>query len=140
MSTFTAFFAQNKLQTPNVKYVASNNFIGEDGKPIEWELRKLSKTENNALIKKCTRTITLRDGSRIKETDQQQYTDELVAACVVFPNLKDAALQDSYHVVGEVNLLNEMLSIGEFGNLGLKVKELNDLDEEINELVQEAKN
>ncbi len=140
MSTFTAFFAQNKLQTPNVKYVASKNFIGEDGKPIEWELRKLTKTENNALIKKCTRTITLRDGSRIKETDQQQYADELIAASVVFPNLKDAALQDSYHVMGEVNLLNEMLSIGEYADLGLEVRKLNDLDEDINKLVEEAKN
>lgn len=140
MSTFTAFFAQNKLQTPNIKYVASKNFVDENGKPMEWELRKLSKTENNELIKACTKTVTLRDGSRIKEVDQNAYSDKLIAACVVFPPLKDAALQDSYHVVGEVNLLNEMLSIGEFANLGLKVKELNDLDEEINELVAEAKN
>lgn len=140
MSTLNAFFSHNKRKTPNIKYVASENFIGEDGKPMEWELRKLTQTENNALIKKCQRTITLRDGSRIKEVNQQEYADELIAACVVFPNLKDAGLQDSYHVVGEIRLLNEMLSIGEYNNLGMKVRELNDLDEDINKMVDEAKN
>lgn len=140
MSTFTAFFAQNKRQTPNIKYVASKNFVGEDGNPMEWELRKLSKTESDQLIKECTHTITLRDGQRIKEVDQMAFGDKLIAASVVFPPLKDASLQDSYHVVGEVKLLKEMLSIGEYADLGQKVRELNDLEEDINQLVAEAKN
>jgi len=72
--------------------------------------------------------------------DRQGYINELVASAVVYPDLKNAELQKAYGVLGEVDLLKKMLLIGEFAVLAQKVQELAGLDEDINELVEEAKN
>ena len=141
MSTFSDFFAENIEQTPNIKYVASKRIKNSaTGEPHEWEIRKLYQDENDALIKACTKSIKQRDGSVIKEVDRQKYMKELIAASVVFPNLKDAALQDHYHVVGATELLSKLLSIGEYARLGDVILKHNDLDDDINELIDEAKN
>lgn len=140
MSTFSAFFAENRVEVPNVKYAVSKRFIDPaTGQPIEWELRQLNQKENDALIKSCTKTVH-RNGVSYQETDHLLYISKLMAACVVYPNLKNAELQESYHVVGEVELLKTMLSIGEYGDLGAQIKKLQNLDEDVNELITEAKN
>jgi hypothetical protein len=84
---------------------------------------------------------TRRDKKTGAETfDRQGYINELVASAVVYPDLKNAELQKAYGVLGEVDLLKKMLLIGEFAVLAQKVQELAGLDEDINELVEEAKN
>ena len=141
MSTFSDFFAENIEQIPNIKYVASKRIINRaTGQPHEWEIRCLSQEENDALIKECTKVLPQRDGSRVKELDRQLYIKRLVTTCIVFPNLKDAALQDAYHVVGECAVLAKMLSVGEYARLGEAVLKHNDLEDDINALVEEAKN
>ncbi|HBG2624315.1 phage portal protein, partial [Clostridioides difficile] len=49
MSNLSAFLAQNAIKVDNVKYIASNRFLDEDNKPVEWELRVLSSEEDEAL-------------------------------------------------------------------------------------------
>ena len=141
MSTFSDFFAENLEQIPNIKYVASKRIINRaTGQPHEWEIRRLSQEENDAIIKECTKLLPQRDGSRVKELDRQLYIKKLVTSSIVFPNLKDAALQDAYHVVGEYAVLAKMLSVGEYARLGEAVLKHNDLEDDINALVEEAKN
>ena len=72
--------------------------------------------------------------------DRTAYTHALVAAAVVYPDLKSAELQKAYGVLGEAELLNAMLTIGEYATLSQAVTELSGLDEDINDLIEEAKN
>jgi len=126
----------NPVQPQNEKVVVSKRFV-EDGKPVPWEVRPILQDENDKLMKRYTK----KDKKTNTESfDRQGYITELTASAVVFPDLKNAELQKAYGVLGEVELLKKMLLVGEFATLTQKVQTLSGLDEDINDLVEEAKN
>lgn len=142
MTDLTAFLAQNKIKTENVKFVASKSFIDADGKPIEWEIKAIGTQENDALKKECTRRVRVngKAGAFTFEMDTDMYVGKLAAACTVFPDLKDAKLQDSYGVMGDDQLLKAMLSLGEYADYTNRVAEINGFDSTMDDAVEEAKN
>ena len=126
----------NPVQPQNEKVVVSKRFV-EDGKPVPWEVRPILQDENDKLMKKYTK----KDKKTNTESfDRQGYITELIASAVVFPDLKNAELQKAYGVMGEAELIKKMLLVGEFATLTQKVQALSGLDEDINDLVEEAKN
>lgn len=140
MSNLTAFLLQNKVKQENIKFVASKSFIDpETKKPIEWELKAITGEENDAIKKECTRKIK-KGNSYIMETDTEMYVGKLAAACTVFPDLKNAELQNSYKVMGDDQLLKVMLSLGEYTAYTNKVAEINGFDTSMEDIVEEAKN
>ena len=94
--SLSAFFAENALPVEHVKYAASNRFLGEDGKPVEWEIKTITGTEDEALRKECAKRVPVpgRKNFTQRETDYDAYLGKLAVACTVFPNLQDKALQD----------------------------------------------
>jgi hypothetical protein len=141
MSNLSAFLAQNVAQDENIKYVASKRFV-EDGKPVEWELQSVTSEEDEQIRKSCTKKVQVlgKRGQYAPETDYEKYLGLLAARCVVFPNLNDAELQDSYKVMGADAVLKKMLKPGEYQDLLKKVQEINGFDIGLDELVDEAKN
>lgn len=125
-SNLQAFLAENAIKAENIKYAASKRFVGADKKPIEWEIRVLSSEEDEALKNTCKKK-TFTPGTRdVKiELDSEKYAEELICACVVYPNLNDAALQDSYGAVGAGQLIRKMLTPGEYTDLYLMVTQAN---------------
>lgn len=127
----------------NVRYPASERFINkETGKPEEWEIKRISAKENSAIRKGCMRTIPApggRKGQYTQDFDAGMYQAKVAVACTVWPDLGDAALQDSYQVLGAENLITAMLSPGEFEDYSAKVLEVNGFNNK-EELVDEAKN
>lgn len=142
MSDFSAFLAQNKRKQENIKFAVSKNFIGADGNPIEWELRAVTADEDEAIRRASTKKVKVvgRNNSYTSEMDSNTYLAKLTTASVVFPDLTNAELQNSYGVMGEEKLLKAMLTGGEFITLSGKVAEINGFDTEVNDLVEEAKN
>lgn len=141
MSNLSAFLAQNKVKSDNVKFVVSKNFV-DNGKPIEWELRVLNADEDEAIRRESTRKVAVpgRKGAYTSEMDANTYLSKMTAACVVYPNLNDKELQDSYKVMGAEQLLKAMLNAGEYVALSGKIAEINGFNESTEELVEEAKN
>lgn len=142
MSDFSAFLSENKIKQDNIKFVVSKNFRDKNGNPIEWELRQLSAGEDDDIRRASTRKVKsgTRSNTYTQELDTNGYLAKMTAAAVVYPNLNDAALQNSYKVMGAENLLRAMLSAGEYIQLSSKVAEINGFDTDVNELVEEAKN
>lgn len=142
MSNLSAFLAGNAIKDENIKYVASKRFLGEDKKPMEWEITCVTSDEDEALRKSCTKRIPVPGKKNIfqPETDYNKYLGLLAAKCMVFPNLNDAELQDSYGVMGADSLLKVMLKPGEYQDLLQKVQEVNGFDIGIEDKVEEAKN
>ena len=64
----------------------------------------------------------------------------VAARYVVYPELKNAELQNAYKVMGEESLLKKMLIPGEFNALLDAVADLNGFEEDLTDLVEEAKN
>lgn len=139
MSGLSAFLAQNAIKVENEKHVISERFIDEDGNPMKWEIRALTEAENKELKKACTKKIKDK-GIVTTNMDYDEYLAKLIVASVVFPNLRDKELQESYGVVGAENLIRTMLTSGEYAELLEVVQRVNGFDVGMEELVEEAKN
>ena len=128
------------IREERMKFVASKRFIGEDGKPVEWEIRAITTEEDDSLRRSCMKQTPGRKGQAPLTLDVNKYMGLLAAACTVYPNLNDAELQNSYHVMGNDSLLKAMLKPGEFSDYLLRVQEINGYDVGMDELIEEAKN
>lgn len=141
MSNLSAFLSQNAIKDENIKYVASKRFVEKD-KPVEWEIKSITSTEDESIRKSCTKRIQVQGhkGQYTIDTDYDKYLGLLAVKCIVFPNLNDKELQDSYGVMGADNLLKVMLKPGEYQDLLKKVQAANGFDVPLDEMVEEAKN
>jgi len=142
MSNFSAFLSQNAVPDENIKYVVSKRFLGEDKKPLQWEVCCITSEEDEAIRKSCTRKVPV-PGKRnqfTQETDYNKYLGKLAARCTVYPNLNDAELQDSYGVNGSDALLKTMLKPGEYADYLAKIQEVNGFEVTLEDMVDEAKN
>lgn len=142
MSKYAAFMAGNAKKTENKKVVVSKRMINpETGKPEEWEIRLLSAGENEELQRRCMVNVPVpgQPGVYNRQLDHQAYVGEMAAACVVYPELNDAELQDSYGVKTAKALLWVMLEPKEYSLLVNEVTALGSV-ETLETLVDEAKN
>lgn len=137
-----AFLKGNAKVQKNVKYVASNRFVDENDKPLEWEIKALTSQEADDIQKSCTKMVPVpgKKGQFTKDVDFNLYATKLAVASTVEPNLTSQELQDSYGTMGAEATLKAMLIPGEYTNYLAKVQEVNGFDKDINDLVDEAKN
>ena len=77
-----------------------------------FRIRPMTQRENESIWKRCGE-------------DEKRYEDAVLAESVVFPDLKDAELQNSYGVVGAERLLKKLLLAGEYDRLRMAVEEIN---------------
>ena len=103
MSSLKAFL--NPILVENKEVIVSNRFQ-EDGKPVPFVIKPISEKENEQLLRKHTKKDK-RTGQEV--LDRTAYSHALVAAAVVFPDLKNAELQKAYGVLGEVSFLMQCL-------------------------------
>lgn len=86
------FFKQNKPTRQNVFFPASKDFKDEKGKPINWELRHIPTAVMKQIEADCT---TIKSNGKI-DFNAELYSRKMVASAVVYPNLRNAELVDSY--------------------------------------------
>ena len=141
MSNLSCFLAGNVEKRENKKIVVSNRFKDKDGKPIEWEIRSISAEEDEAIRKSCTKKIPIvgKKNQFTQDFDANGYMAKLAAKAVVFPDLNNAELQNSYGVMGAEQLIKVMLYKDEFDYLTEQLVSNTDTDD-VNELIDEAKN
>lgn len=141
MSNFAAFMAQNVAKIENKKIVVSDRFKDENGKAMKWEIKALTEAENNELQRKAMIQVPVagRRGMFTREVDQIKYTQLLLAASVVYPNLNDAELQNSWGVMTPEDLIGKMLYPNEAAKLAKEVMAYAQI-ENLSDAVEEAKN
>lgn len=124
----------NPVRKPNKKFVLSSAFVGEDGQPIEWEMRALSAAETADIMKQC-------DG-----LDGQETLSRQVAASLVYPNLRDAELvkamaeRNNGKIMEPWEILLQLITGAEYNKLVGVFSEQNQVTMDFGELVEEAKN
>lgn len=139
--SLSAFLAQNAKKVENRKIAVSPRFVGENGKPAEWEITCITAAENQKIRKNSVRNVPVpgKRGQFTTDFDSARYQAALAARCTVFPDLNNAELQESYGVMGAEDLISVMLTPGEFDDYILAITELCGFTTE-GELVDEAKN
>lgn len=137
MSSLEAFL--NPVEKENKKVVASDRFV-ENGKPVEWEIKTITSEQEEIIRKSCTRKEKGKNGITEEKFDNFLFSAKFAAACVVYPDLQNAELQDHYNAVGAEDLLKKMLTAGEFWKFVRLVQEYNGYKETLDDMVDEAKN
>lgn len=144
MTNLQAFFAHNKKKQDNIKRAISKNFVDEDDKAMEWEFGPITPERDTELKAASTKRALITQGKRKgqynTDFDHFKYQRLLAVESIVFPNLNDKELQDSYGVFGAEELLGKMLTIGEITDAAKAAQEVNGFELELEELVEEVKN
>lgn len=121
------------LPVENKRFVATQRWLDKNGEPVEWEICALSEERIKAIRLEAARKAKAKfimrtkafaghmDGDAevieesVSQTEQIQLFNELLAVeATVFPDLKNAKLQDKFGVHDEVSLLRAILNGGEF--------------------------
>lgn len=140
MGSLSCFLASNVEKRENKKVVISDRFR-DKGKPVEWEIRSVSADEDEAIRKSCTKKVPVvgKRNQFTQEFDANVYLSKLAAKAVVYPDLNNAELQNSYGVMGAEQLIKTMLYKDEFDKLTECLVDATLVDD-INEDIEEAKN
>ncbi len=143
MGNLSVFLKGNKAVRQNYKYVASQAFKDENGNPVEWELRPITTKERERIEADCTTEVAVpgKPYATKPKVDYNKFMNMIIAAAVVFPNLNDKELQDSYGVMGAEELVTELLDdYNEHLNLFRYINDVNGLSESFKEKVDKVKN
>lgn len=138
--SFEMFMKKNQVKRENVKFRVTKTLCDADGKPLEWELRPVSTAEDRKCKLDAYEEVVV-NGKTRRRMNTIKYIDSIVCASVVYPDLHDASLQNSYGVLTPEELLNEMVPISaEYDRLALKVQEISGFMDSLQDDIDEAKN
>ncbi len=143
MGDLSRFLKKNKNVKENLKVAATKYLTDEEGKPLIWEIRPLTAREDSAIREACTVDVpvTGKPGLYKPKFMAEKYLAKMAAACVVYPNLNDKELQDSYGVMGAEQLITEMIDEpGEYNTFMNRLQEYHGFSQTFQEKVNEAKN
>ncbi len=135
MKDLSIFLKENKIKRENVFYCASEDFKDSEGNVIRWEIKPVTTREEETIREE---SMDYADGKY--RLNVNRYIEKMVAEAVVFPNLYDAKLQDSYNVKSPEALVKEILDKpGDYSRLARFVQNLNGF-KSLREDIEEAKN
>lgn len=135
MGKLQEFLTANKVDNSVTSEVTIKPF------PHPFVIRSITQAENAQIRKSCTVTdFNRKTHQKETTTDSQLYITRLLVACTVDPCFKDSELQAAYGVMGAEALVEKLLTPGQYAELVSAVEEINSFDNDMQELVDEAKN
>jgi len=143
MSNLSLFLKKNKKARPNAFYPATKSILDEQGEPVKWEIRPLTTAEDEAIRQDCTYDAPIpgKKGQFRTKIDVNAYLNKQMCAAVVFPDLYNAELQDSYGVKTPEDLLKALVDDpSEYSDLRNFIQQVSGFDADLSEEVEEAKN
>ncbi|MBM6986260.1 MAG: hypothetical protein I3I94_09110 [Acidaminococcaceae bacterium] len=140
-TTMRLFYKENVEDEKTVFYAASPRFKDENGKPVMWELKALDYDTLEEITKRHTKTVpNTVTGRAEKTTDMSAASMEMALTALVYPNLNDKDLQDSWCAIGAEDLLKKMLKPGEISDLEAAVTEAAGFKTNIGDQIKTVKN
>ncbi|MFJ3386329.1 MULTISPECIES: phage portal protein [unclassified Lysinibacillus] len=133
MSKFSAFM-KDKVKAAETVELKLERF----DEPIK--LRALTSGEADQINERCFVNKAGVKGRQERVFDVVKYNRGISTASVVYPDLNDAELQESYNVRGAENLYSTLFLLGEAAQILEKVTEISGIGGSINEDIEEAKN
>lgn len=143
MGNLSLFLKKNKKVKTNTFYAATKSLVDGKGNPLEWEIKALTTRESEEIREACTTEVQVKGkpGMFRPKVDTKSYIAKLISSCVVFPDLYNQELQDSYGVKTPEDLLKEMIDDPvEYNAFAEFIQNFNGFDETLEDKVEEAKN
>jgi hypothetical protein len=133
---------KNKIAKENTTFLATKSLVDENGKPLEWTIKPLTTKENDDIRDECMIEVPVKGKPNMyrPKTDMNKYQTKLMCAAIVFPDLNNAELQNSYGVMSAEELIKEMVDDpAEYTDLMIFIQQLSGFTT-LQEDVEEAKN
>ena len=143
MSNVARFMKSNKTVKENTLFAATKSLCSDDGNPLEWEIQPITTKQDEKIRDECTMEIPVKGKPNLyrNKVDATKYIGKLLTASVVYPDLFDAELQDSYGVKTPEDLLKEMIDDpGEYTEFTAFVQKFNGFNVSLDEKIDDAKN
>lgn len=143
MSNLSAFLKKNKVVKKNTFFPATKSLLDDHGDPLLWEIKALSTKENDQIRDDCMMEVPIvgKPNQFRMKLNMSKYIAKMITASIVFPDLHDKDLQDSYGVMTPEDLIKEMVDdYGEYNDLAAFVQNFNGFDTTLDEKVEDAKN
>lgn len=143
MSNLSLFLKKNKKVKENVKFAATKSLCDDKGNALEWEIKPLTTKESDDIREECTIEIPVKGKPNIyrQKVNSSKFGAKMLVKSIVFPDLYNAELQDSYGVSTPEDLIREMIDDpGEYNKFLAYVQEFNGFDTSMGDKVEEAKN
>lgn len=137
--SLSAFLSDNVEKVQPKEVIISNRFKDENGKIVPWKIVPITTEQDEELRKQAFSVEYDKNGKPKVKTDESNYMLSFLTAHVVYPDLHNAQLQDSYGVKTPEELLKKMLYATERLNLEEEIKKISD-GLSFEELEDEAKN
>ena len=143
MSDLSRFLKANKIKRENTTFAATKSLVDAKGNPLPWTIKPLTTKENDAIRDECMIEVPVKGKPNMfrPKVNSALYAAKMLAASVVFPDLNNAELQDSYGVTTPHDLVREMVDDpGEYNDFVAFVQEFNGFTNDMDDKVAEAKN
>lgn len=143
MADLKLFLRGNKKSRGTTKYAATSTLCDEKGNPLEWEIKPLTTAENDEIREACTYEVQVVGKPNMFRTkvNTSKYIAMMIARSVVFPDLNNTELQDSYGVMTPEELVKAMVDIpSEYDEFATFIQTYNGFDTSLDDKVAEAKN
>lgn len=143
MSNLSLFLKKNKIVKENTKFAATKSLCDEKGNPLEWEIKPITTKQNDEIREACMIEVPVKGKPNMfrPKMNTAKYGAKMLAASIIFPDLMNAELQDSYGVSTPDELVKEMIDDpGEYNDFLAFVQEYNGFTTNMEDKVEEAKN
>ena len=136
------FMKGNAQPTEELEEVVTDRYRDKDGKPIPFVFKSVSTARIDELRAECTKRTGATHRKPATETfDDRRFTIKLGIESTVYPAFKSADLLASYGLQDPVELVQAILQIpGEYAAWMDAIRRVNRLDDDFEDMVDEAKN
>lgn len=136
--SLTNFLKDNVVDPyQEVDYVVSDRFVDDEANPIKWKLKPM---DPDAALELTEISVITDPKTKKADFKTSLYQKNVVLKTVIYPNLNDAGLQDSYGVMNPGALISRMLNADEFNGLLSKCMDVNGLSKSFEDKKDEVKN
>lgn len=137
-----SFLRQNVKPNEHEKVQISKRIIDEEtGEPEFWEIRALDSYEVDECERQATKLQRVGKTDRYEaKTDQGKFALMTMTRAIIYPDLTDRELQDSYGVNNPEDLLCKLLLPGERQKLIDICNRLNNYGQDLDDAVEQSKN
>lgn len=143
MGNLSLFLKSNKKKMENQEYAATKSLCDENGEPLKWTLQPVTTKISEKIREACTKEVPVhgKKGMYRQKFDSADYMAKVICESVVYPDLEDKQLQDSYGVMTPEELIVEMVdNPEEYNALAEFITNMSGLTETLQDAVDEVKN
>lgn len=143
MGNLTLFLKSNKKKEEDQEYAATQSLCDENGNPLKWKLQHVTTKQSEKIREACTKDVPIpgKKGMYRQKFDSNAFVAKIICASVVYPDLENKELQDSYGVMTPEELIQEMIdNPAEYNAFADYVQDMNGFDKTIDDEVNEVKN